>query len=112
MTDVTRYAERCTYRSLLLTSAIACNWHNNDSWLTILFENKLLSDVNILAMSSANLISELRCLENYKKTPIIMITTELYGYKKDKLKSLGANGWLRKSFTEWQTQNTLKHLLK
>jgi two-component system chemotaxis response regulator CheY len=63
-------------------------------------------------MAGTGLVSKLRRLDGYENTPIVMVTTESDGYKKDKLKSLGANGWLRKPFTEEQVTNVLKHFLK
>jgi len=71
----------------------------------------VLSDVNMPNMSGTSLVPKLRRLDSYKDTPIVMVTTESDGYKKDKLKSLGANGWLRKPFTEKQVQNILNHFL-
>ena len=72
----------------------------------------VLSDVNMPNMSGTSLVPKLRRLDTYKSTPIVMVTTESDGYKKDKLKSLGANGWLRKPFTEQQVKNILEHFLK
>ncbi|MDH5424191.1 MAG: response regulator [Gammaproteobacteria bacterium] len=72
----------------------------------------VLCDVNMPNMSGTSLVPKLRRLETYKSTPIVMVTTESDGYKKEKLKSLGANGWLRKPFTEEQVLNILKHFLK
>lgn len=71
----------------------------------------ILSDVNMPNMNGSGLVSKLRRLPGYESTPIIMVTTESDGYKKDKLKSLGANGWLRKPFTETQVLNILNHFL-
>ncbi|MCK5334890.1 MAG: response regulator [Gammaproteobacteria bacterium] len=72
----------------------------------------VLSDVNMPNMSGTSLVPKLRRLDNYRNTPIVMVTTESGGYKKDKLKSLGANGWLRKPFTEQQVSKVLDHFLK
>ncbi|MDH5392291.1 MAG: response regulator [Gammaproteobacteria bacterium] len=72
----------------------------------------VLSDVNMPNMSGSGLVSKLRRLADYANTPIVMVTTESDGYKKDKLKSLGANGWLKKPFSEQQLTNVLNHFLK
>ncbi|MDH5516406.1 MAG: response regulator [Gammaproteobacteria bacterium] len=69
----------------------------------------VLSDVNMPNMSGSGLVSKLRRLPSYESIPIVMVTTESDGYKKDKLKSLGANGWLRKPFTEEQINKVIKH---
>lgn len=71
----------------------------------------VLSDVNMPKMSGTSLIHKLRRLPDYHDTPIVMVTTETDGYKKEKLKSLGASGWLKKPFTEQQIANILKHFL-
>lgn len=71
----------------------------------------VLCDVNMPNMSGTSLVPKLRRLSDYENTPIVMVTTESDGYKKDKLKTLGANGWLRKPFTEQQIMNILKHFL-
>ena len=59
-----------------------------------------LIDVNMPNMSGVSLVSKLRRLDEYKYIPIIMVTTETDGYKKQKAKSVGATGWLSKPFTE------------
>lgn len=71
----------------------------------------VLSDVNMPNMSGSGLVSKLRRLPSYGSIPIVMVTTESDGYKKDKLKSLGANGWLRKPFTEEQMNKVIGHFL-
>ena len=59
-----------------------------------------LIDVNMPNMNGVSLVSKLRRLEDYKYTPIIMVTTETDEYRKNKAKSVGATGWLSKPFTE------------
>lgn len=71
----------------------------------------VLSDVNMPNMSGSSLVSNLRRLPDYVNTPIVMVTTESDGYKKEKLKTLGATGWLKKPFDENQIKNVLKHFL-
>jgi len=60
----------------------------------------VLSDVNMPGMTGISLVSKLRRLPNYETTPVLMITTETADYKKQKSKSMGANGWVQKPFTE------------
>jgi len=71
----------------------------------------VLCDVNMPNMSGISLVAKLRRLDSYKDTPIVMVTTESEGYKKDKSRSVGANGWLHKPFTEEQVENILKRYL-
>jgi len=71
----------------------------------------VLCDVNMPNMSGISLVTKLRRLDTYKNTPIVMITTETEGYKKDKSRTAGANGWLQKPFTEEQVINIIKRYL-
>ncbi|PCJ14134.1 MAG: response regulator [Gammaproteobacteria bacterium] len=59
----------------------------------------VLADVNMPGMTGINMVSKLRGLEYYANTPILMLTTESSGYKKDKAKQSGANGWISKPVT-------------
>lgn len=59
----------------------------------------VLSDVNMPNMNGIHLVTRLRMLEDYKFTPIIMVTTEGGDYKKEKARTFGATGWLQKPFT-------------
>lgn len=58
----------------------------------------VLSDVNMPNMSGTALLIRLRRLPNYEDIPIIMITTEGEGYKKDNARQSGASGWIKKPF--------------
>jgi len=58
----------------------------------------ILTDVNMPNMSGTALLIRLRRLPNYLNTPIIMITTEGEGFKKDNAKQSGASGWIKKPF--------------
>jgi len=58
----------------------------------------VLTDINMPNMNGISLVSKLRRLDNYKDTPVIMLTTESSDFKKDKAKRMGANGWLQKPF--------------
>ena len=71
----------------------------------------VLSDVNMPNMNGISLISKLRRLENYQHTPIIMLTTEGDGYKKDKAKAMGANGWLQKPFEPQRLVKAVEKML-
>ena len=60
----------------------------------------VLSDINMPEMNGISLVSKLRRIEQFKFTPIIMVTTESGDYKKKKAQSFGATGWLLKPFDE------------
>ncbi len=71
----------------------------------------VLSDVNMPNMSGISLVTRLRSLDNYKFTPIIMVTTEGSDFKKDKARSFGATGWLQKPFTPERLLGAVKKVL-
>jgi two-component system chemotaxis response regulator CheY len=59
----------------------------------------VISDVNMPNMGGISFVSKLKRLDDYKFTPVLMLTTETSQYKKDKARSSGASGWLTKPFT-------------
>ncbi len=71
----------------------------------------ILSDVNMPNMGGISLLNKLRGMEQYQSTPILMITTEGAGYKKDKAKATGASGWLEKPFDPPRLVNAVESLL-
>lgn len=73
--------------------------------------NLVLSDVNMPVMDGITLIKELRALSDYKFTPILMLTTESTGEKKQEGKSAGATGWIVKPFNPEQLLATINKVL-
>jgi len=72
----------------------------------------VLTDVNMPGMNGISLVSKLRRLSGYEKTPIIMVTTEKDEYKKGKSRSVGANGWLQKPFDEARLMTAVNKFLE
>ena len=60
--------------------------------------NVIITDVNMPNMDGIALTAEIRKLEAYKFTPIIVLTTESQAGKKDEGKQAGATGWIVKPF--------------
>jgi two-component system chemotaxis response regulator CheY len=58
----------------------------------------VLTDQNMPIMDGLTLIKNLRALNNYQRTPILMLTTESSDEMKSKGKAAGATGWLVKPF--------------
>jgi two-component system chemotaxis response regulator CheY len=58
----------------------------------------VLTDQNMPVMDGLTLIKNLRSLNNYQKTPILMLTTESSDEMKSKGREAGATGWLVKPF--------------
>jgi len=71
----------------------------------------VLSDVNMPVMDGIELVKNLRTLNGYKYTPILMLTTESSSDKKTEGKSAGATGWIVKPFNPDQLLNTIKKVL-
>lgn len=71
----------------------------------------VLSDVNMPVMDGITLIKNLRGLQNYKFTPMLMLTTESAGDKKSEGKAAGATGWIVKPFNPDQLLSTIKKVL-
>ena len=68
----------------------------------------VLSDVNMPVMDGIQLVKQLRQLEAYKYTPILMLTTETSGDKKMAGKGAGATGWVVKPFNPDKLLATIK----
>lgn len=58
----------------------------------------IISDVNMPVMDGIEFIRNARTLEQYKYTPILMLTTESGLDKKQQGKAAGATGWIVKPF--------------
>ncbi len=58
----------------------------------------IITDLNMPNMNGIELIRELRTKPNYRFTPILMLTTESDGSKKEEGKQAGATGWIVKPF--------------
>ena len=71
----------------------------------------VVSDVNMPNMDGITLIAELRKLPALKFTPMLMLTTESAGDKKQQGKSAGATGWIVKPFNPDQLIATINKVL-
>lgn len=58
----------------------------------------IITDVNMPNMDGLTLVTELRKLPQYSKTPILVLTTERSDEMKSKGKAAGATGWIVKPF--------------
>lgn len=71
----------------------------------------VLTDVNMPRMDGITLVSELRGLDTYRLTPILLLTTESSPERKAQGKQAGATGWIVKPFNPDQLLATLKRVL-
>ena len=58
----------------------------------------IITDLNMPNMDGLTLIRELRKKSEYRSVPILMLTTESDGSKKNEGKAAGATGWIVKPF--------------
>ncbi|MFI4984040.1 MAG: response regulator [Rickettsiales bacterium] len=58
----------------------------------------IITDINMPNMDGIALIKHLRGNDNFKFTPILVLTTEGDGSKKQEGKDAGATGWIVKPF--------------
>ena len=71
----------------------------------------VISDVNMPNMDGITLISELRKIADFKFIPMLMLTTESTGDKKQQGKAAGATGWIVKPFNPEQLLATIGKVL-
>ena len=71
----------------------------------------VLTDVNMPRMDGITLVSELRGLETYRLTPLLLLTTESSPERKQQGKQAGATGWMVKPFNPDQLLATLERVL-
>lgn len=67
----------------------------------------VISDVNMPNMDGITLIGELRKIADFKFIPMLMLTTESTGEKKQQGKAAGATGWIVKPFNPDQLLATI-----
>ena len=58
----------------------------------------VITDLNMPVMDGLDLIRKLRAMDQYKSTPILMLTTETDEKKKAEGRAAGATGWIPKPF--------------
>ena len=72
--------------------------------------NVIITDVNMPNMDGITLTAEIRKIDQYKFTPIIVLTTESQAGKKDEGKQAGATGWIVKPFKPEQLVSVVKRV--
>ena len=72
----------------------------------------VITDVNMPNMDGLTLTKELRKLQAYKFTPILVLTTEASAEKKQQGRVAGATGWLVKPFNPEQLLATVAKVVR
>lgn len=71
----------------------------------------VLTDVNMPRMDGIALVRELRAIDTYKYTPMLVLTTESGQDTKQRGKRAGATGWIVKPFNPEQLLMTIARVL-
>ncbi len=71
----------------------------------------VVTDVNMPKMGGITLVKELRALDNYQFTPVLILTTESSVERKQEGRAAGATGWIVKPFEPDQFQATVRRVL-
>jgi two-component system chemotaxis response regulator CheY len=72
----------------------------------------VVTDLNMPNMDGIELIKQLRSSSANKFTPVVMLTTESQGTKKQEGRAAGASGWIVKPFQPEQLINVIKKFVK
>jgi two-component system chemotaxis response regulator CheY len=72
--------------------------------------NLIVCDVNMPNMDGLTFLREVKTLQAYKFTPIIMLTTETQESKKAEGKAAGAKAWITKPFQPSQLVDAVNRL--
>lgn len=73
--------------------------------------NLIISDVNMPVMDGISMVKEIKKMDNYKFTPVIMLTTESEDNKKNQGKEAGVKAWVVKPFKPDQMLNAVSKLV-
>ena len=71
----------------------------------------VISDLNMPGMDGITLVAELRKLQSYRSTPILILTTEMDVSRKQAARTAGATGWLVKPFDPTSLLATVRKVL-
>jgi two-component system, chemotaxis family, chemotaxis protein CheY len=71
----------------------------------------IICDVNMPNMDGISFVKEVKKLDNYKFTPVIMLTTESQERKKQEGQAAGAKAWVVKPFRPDQLLSAVSKLV-
>ena len=72
----------------------------------------VLTDQNMPRMDGITLVKQLRTLQNFAGTPMLILTTESSAEMKAKGKAAGATGWLVKPFDPAKLLDVIKRVIR
>lgn len=71
----------------------------------------VITDLNMPRMDGITLVRELRALQHYRFTPMLVLTTESGQETRQRGKQAGATGWIVKPFNPEQLLTTIARVL-
>lgn len=71
----------------------------------------IISDVNMPEMGGIDLVREIRSNDEFKFTPIVIVTTESEESMKQKGKEAGASAWIVKPFEQDQLLSVVSQVI-
>lgn len=71
----------------------------------------VLADMHMPGMDGAGLIERLRGMPHYRRTPILVVTTDGSEENRVRAREAGANGWIIKPFSPDQLLNVVNQVL-
>ena len=72
----------------------------------------VITDLHMPGMDGIELIKKIRAMEEYRNTPILLLTTESQTNKKKQAKEAGATGWIIKPFAPNRLIMALNKVIK
>lgn len=72
----------------------------------------IITDLHMPVMDGIEFIKEVRQTDQYKRIPILFLTTESQAAKKMEAKNAGATGWIIKPFVPAKLIGALKKVLR
>ncbi len=72
----------------------------------------VVTDLNMPNMDGITLIREVRAIDQYQFTPILLLTTESQASKKQEAKEAGATGWIVKPFVQDKLLAVIKKVMR
>ena len=78
-----------------------------DHWIDV-----ILSDINMPEMGGMELLKEIKANEDYKRIPLIFVTTESSDARMDEAKELGVAGYIKKPFVPETIKKILYEVLE